>query len=125
MHRAYTAEKYVDLVRRIRRARHGIAITTDIIVGFPGEMEDDYKQTRDLVEEIQFDNAFVFRYFPRAAIHRPPDMPDQIDECIKEKRNQELLRIVNQSTRRAGERFGRASVWKFSVKDRAKQMRRA
>src|SRR2546430_6707690 len=49
MHRAYTAEKYVDLVQRIRRARYGIAITTDIIVGFPGETEDDYKQTPDLV----------------------------------------------------------------------------
>ena len=65
MHRAYTAEKYVDLVRRLRRARDGIAITTDIIVGFPGETEDDYKRTRDLVEEIEFDNAFVFRYSPR------------------------------------------------------------
>src|SRR5256714_5804665 len=104
MHRAYTAEKYVDLVRRIRRARHGIAITTDIIVGFPGETEDDYKQTRDLVEEIQFDNAFVFRYSPRRDTPAA-DLPDQIDECIKEKRNQELLRIVNQSTRRAGERL--------------------
>ena len=104
MHRAYTAEKYVDLVRRIRRARHGIAITTDIIVGFPGETEDDYKQTRDLVEEIQFDNAFVFRYSPRRDTPAA-DMPDQIDECIKEKRNQDLLRIVNESTRRAGERL--------------------
>ncbi len=104
MHRAYTAEKYVDLVRRIRRARHSIAITTDIIVGFPGETEDDYKQTRELVEEIQFDNAFVFRYSPRRDTPAA-DMPDQIDECIKEKRNQDLLRIVNESTRRAGERL--------------------
>src|SRR5260370_30032728 len=56
MHRAYTAEKYVDLVERVRQARKGIAITTDIIVGFPGETEDDYKLTRDLVEQIQFDN---------------------------------------------------------------------
>jgi len=104
MHRAYTAEKYVDLVRRIRRARHGVAITTDIIVGFPGETEDDYKQTRDLVEEIQFDNAFVFRYSPRRDTPAA-DMPDQIDECIKEKRNQDLLRIVNEATRRAGERL--------------------
>src|SRR5438128_8957092 len=104
MHRAYTAEKYVDLARRIRQARDGIAITTDIIVGFPGETEDDYKQTRDLVAEIQFDNAFVFRYSPRRDTPAA-DMPDQIDECIKEKRNQDLLRIVNESTRRAGERL--------------------
>ena len=104
MHRAYTAEKYVDLVRCIRQARHGIAITTDIIVGFPGETETDYNQTRDLVEEIQFDNAFVFRYSPRRDTPAA-EMPDQIDERVKEKRNQDLLRIVNESTRRAGERL--------------------
>jgi tRNA-2-methylthio-N6-dimethylallyladenosine synthase len=104
MHRAYTAEKYVDLVRRIRLARDGIAITTDIIVGFPGETEDDYKQTRDLVEEVQFDNAFVFRYSPRRDTPAP-EMPDQIDEHIKEERNQDLLRIVNELTRRAGEKL--------------------
>src|SRR5213593_775025 len=103
MHRAYTSEKYLDLVRRIRRARDGIAITTDIIVGFPGETEDDYKQTRDLVEEIQFDNAFVFRYSPRRGTPAGK-MTDQIEERTKEERNQDLLRIVNKSTRRAGER---------------------
>jgi tRNA-2-methylthio-N6-dimethylallyladenosine synthase len=104
MHRVYTAEKYVDLVRRIRQARDGIAITTDIIVGFPGETEDDYKQTRDLVEEIQFDNAFVFRYSPRRDTPAA-EMPDQIDERVKEERNQDLLGIVNESTRLAGERL--------------------
>jgi tRNA-2-methylthio-N6-dimethylallyladenosine synthase len=104
MHRAYTAEKYVDLVRRIRQARDGIAITTDIIVGFPGETENDYKQTRDLAQEIQFDNAFVFRYSPRRDTPAA-EMLDQIDERIKEERNQDLLRIVNESTRLAGERL--------------------
>jgi len=104
MHRAYTAERYVDLVRRIRRARPGIAITTDIIVGFPGETEDDYKQTRDLVEEIEFDNAFVFRYSPRRDTPAA-GMTDQIEEHTKEARNQDLLRLVNESTRRAGERL--------------------
>ena len=79
MHRTYTAEKYVDLVRRIRQARQGIAITTDIIVGFPGETEEDYKQTRDLVEEIEFDNAFIFRYSPRRDTPAA-EMTDQIDE---------------------------------------------
>ncbi len=108
MHRAYTAEKYIDLVHRIRHAREGVAITTDIIVGFPGETEEDYKKTRDLVEEIQFDNAFVFRYSPRRDTPAT-EMPDQIDEHIKEQRNQDLLRVVNESTRRSGERLvGRA-----------------
>jgi tRNA-2-methylthio-N6-dimethylallyladenosine synthase len=104
MHRTYTAEKYVDLVRRIRQAHDGIAITTDIIVGFPGETEDDYKQTRDLVEQIQFDNAFIFRYSPRGDTPAA-EMPEQIEERVKEERNQDLLRIVNESTRCAGERL--------------------
>jgi tRNA-2-methylthio-N6-dimethylallyladenosine synthase len=104
MHRAYTAEKYVDLVRRIRQARDGIAITTDIIVGFPGETEDDYKQTRDLVEQVQFDNAFIFRYSPRRDTPAA-EMRDQIGEHIKEERNQDLLRVVNELTRRACEKL--------------------
>ena len=104
MRRTYTVEKYADLVRRIRQAREGIAITTDIIVGFPGETDDDYKQTRDLVENIQFDNAFVFRYSPRRDTPAA-EMPDQIEEGIKEERNHDLLRIVNESMRRSGERL--------------------
>jgi tRNA-2-methylthio-N6-dimethylallyladenosine synthase len=104
MHRAYTAEKYVDLVQRIRRAREGVAITTDIIVGFPGETEDDYWQTRDLVEQIQFDNAFVFRYSPRRGTSAAA-MPDQIDEQLKEERNQDLLQVVNKSNRQILERL--------------------
>ncbi len=104
MHRAYTAEKYFDLVERIRRARNGVAITTDIIVGFPGETDDDYEQTRDLVEEIQFDNAFVFRYSPRRDTPAS-EMPDQIDEHVKEERNQDLLKVVNKSNRRILDRL--------------------
>src|SRR5213596_2621811 len=104
MHRAYTAEKYVDLVRRIRRARDGIAITTDIIVGFPGETESDYNLTRDLVEHIQFDNAFVFRYSPRRDTPAAK-IPEQVEESVKEERNQDLLQVVNVSNRRSLERL--------------------
>ena len=104
MHRTYTAEKYVDLVERIRAARPRIAITTDIIVGFPGETETDYEQTRALVEQVQFDNAFIFRYSPRqdtpAAV-----MAEQIDETVKEERNHDLLTLVNDLARRANERL--------------------
>jgi tRNA-2-methylthio-N6-dimethylallyladenosine synthase len=104
MHRAYTAEKYMELVGRIRRARHDIAITTDIIAGFPGETEDDHRQTCELVEQIQFDNAFVFRYSPRSATPAAT-MPCQIDEHTTHERNQELLRIINESNRRILERL--------------------
>src|SRR5216117_1838023 len=104
MHRAYTAEKYINLIERIRRARHNIAITTDIIVGFPGETEDDYKQTRDLIEEIQFDNAFVFRYSPRRGTPAAA-MPDQINERTKGERNHDLLQVVNELNRRSLERL--------------------
>ncbi|HJX25278.1 MAG TPA: radical SAM protein, partial [Chthoniobacterales bacterium] len=104
MHRAYTAEKYVDLVRRLRRVRDGIALTTDIIVGFPGETGDDYTQTRDLVEELQFDNAFVFRYSPRRDTPAA-EMSEQVNEHTKEERNQDLLAVIDKSAFRANERL--------------------
>ena len=104
MHRIYTAEKYAQLVGKIRAARPGIAITTDIIVGFPGETESDYKATRDLVERLQFDNAFIFRYSPRRETPAAT-MLDQIDESVKEARNQDLLGIINASARCANERL--------------------
>jgi tRNA-2-methylthio-N6-dimethylallyladenosine synthase len=104
MRRPYTAEKYRLLVDRIRQARDEIAITTDVIVGFPGEDEDDYTQTRDLVEEIQFDNAFIFRYSTRRDTPAAT-MIGQIDEREKEQRNQDLLSVVDASARRANERL--------------------
>ena len=104
MHRIYTAEKYAQLVGKIRAARPGIAITTDIIVGFPGETDSDYKATRDLAEQLQFDNGFVFRYSPRRETPAAT-MPNQIDESVKEARNQDLLGIINTSARCANERL--------------------
>jgi tRNA-2-methylthio-N6-dimethylallyladenosine synthase len=104
MHRIYTAEKYAQLVGKIRAARPGIAITTDIIVGFPGETDSDYKATRDLVERLQFDNGFIFRYSPRRETPAATVL-DQIDESVKEARNQDLLGIINASARCANERL--------------------
>jgi len=104
MHRTYTAEKYAQLVGKIRAARPGIAITTDIIVGFPAETDSDYKATRDLVEQLRFDNGFIFRYSPRRETPAAT-MLDQIDESVKEARNQDLLGIINASARCANERL--------------------
>ncbi|MDB6174489.1 MAG: dimethylallyladenosine tRNA methylthiotransferase [Chthoniobacteraceae bacterium] len=102
MHRAYTAEKYFSLIEQLRAARPDIALTTDIIVGFPGETDDDYVATRDLYERIEFDNAFVFRYSKRRDTPAA-EMPDQVEESVKEVRNQDLLRVVDALARKKGE----------------------
>lgn len=94
MHRGYQVESYRAIVKELRAARPDIAITTDIIVGFPGETENDYLETRRVVEELKFDNAFIFRYSRRkdtpAAL-----LENQISEETKEARNQDLLEVVN------------------------------
>ena len=94
MRRGYTAEKFQKLAERIRAARPGMAITSDIIVGFPGETDEDFQKTRDLCEAVSFDNAFVFRYAPRQNTPAAT-MEAQISEELKEARNQELLDVVN------------------------------
>jgi tRNA-2-methylthio-N6-dimethylallyladenosine synthase len=94
MRRGYTAEKFQKLAERIRAARPGMAITSDIIVGFPGETDEDFQKTRDLCEAVSFDNAFVFRYSPRQNTPAAT-MEAQISEELKDARNQELLEIVN------------------------------
>lgn len=104
MHRPYTAEKYQRLVDEIRKARPDIALTTDVIVGFPGETDDDYEQTRDLVERVQFDNAFVFRYSPRRETPAA-ELAGAVEEKVKVARNQELLQVVDASAKMAGERY--------------------
>src|SRR6266704_368714 len=104
MHRPYTAAKYLSLAEGIRAARENVAITTDVIVGFPGETDTDYKQTRDLVERIGFDNAFVFRYSPRSETPAA-EMSGQVPESVKEERNHDLLEVVDRSARRAGEKL--------------------
>jgi tRNA-2-methylthio-N6-dimethylallyladenosine synthase len=98
MHRPYTAAKYVALVAALRAARPGIAITTDIIVGFPGETDEDYRLTRELADGIGFDNAFVFRYSPRTDTPAAA-MAGQVEEAVKEARNADLLEVINAHAR--------------------------
>jgi len=95
MHRAYTREKYLGLIGKLRAAQPRISFTTDIIVGFPGETEDDFRQTCELVREVGFDNAFIFRYSPRRDTPAAT-MEDQLPEVVKMERNQVLLRILDQ-----------------------------
>ena len=96
MHRPYTAAKFEELVAKIRAARPGIAVTTDIIVGFPGETDEDYQVTRALCDRVKFDNAFIFRYSKRRGTPAAEmDESLQLSERVKEERNQDLLALVN------------------------------
>jgi len=94
MNRKYTKEDYLALVDRVNAVMPGIAITTDIIVGFPGETEEDFKDTLDIVERVRYDSAFTFIYSIRtgtpAAI-----MEDQIEEEVIKDRFGRLLKAVN------------------------------
>jgi tRNA-2-methylthio-N6-dimethylallyladenosine synthase len=95
MHRGYTREKFAGLVQKLRRARPGIGITTDIIVGFPGETEEDFTLTLSLCQEVKFDNAYIFKYSPRRDTPAA-EMPDQVPQAVREERNHRLLELVNQ-----------------------------
>ena len=94
MRRPYKNEKYLKLCEDMRAARPDLAITTDIIVGFPGETHEDYLETKAAVERIQFDNAFVFQYSPRRDTVAAA-MDNQICLRVKEERNHDLLETVN------------------------------
>lgn len=85
MHRGYTRDTYIRLIERIRNTRPDIAITSDMIVGFPGEMQDDFEESLRLIEEIQFDNLFSFRYSERQRT-LASQLPDKVEEMEKQRR---------------------------------------
>jgi tRNA-2-methylthio-N6-dimethylallyladenosine synthase len=104
MHRTYTAEKFEELVGHIRAVTPQMAITTDLIVGFPGETEEDFQKTGALAERVGFDNAFVFKYSKRKDTPAA-ELESQCPNEIKENRNQDLLEIINRWAKIRGRSF--------------------
>ena len=90
MNRRYTKEQYLDLVERIRRAVPDISLTTDIIVGFPGETEEEFEASRAFVERVSFYETHIFKYSRREGT-RAAVMKDQVPEQIKAKRSAVLI----------------------------------
>jgi tRNA-2-methylthio-N6-dimethylallyladenosine synthase len=95
MRRTYSRERYLRLVAELRGAIPDLALTTDIIVGFPGETEDDFRETLEVVAEVGFDGAFTFVYSPRAGTEAAA-MPDQIADEVKRERIERLVERVQQ-----------------------------
>ncbi len=85
MRRTYSRERYLRLVDELRATIPDLALTTDLIVGFPGETENDFRETLEAVEEVGYDGAFTFVYSPRAGTEAAA-MPDQVPDGIKRER---------------------------------------
>ena len=93
MRRTYSRDRYLALVAELRDAIPDLALTTDIIVGFPGETDADFAETLEVVEEVGFDSAFTFVYSPRAGTEAAA-MPDQVPEELKRERIERLVDVV-------------------------------
>ncbi|MCR4707561.1 MAG: tRNA (N6-isopentenyl adenosine(37)-C2)-methylthiotransferase MiaB, partial [Clostridiales bacterium] len=98
MNRKYTREEYLEKVRKLREAIPDLALSTDLIVGYPGETEEEFEETMELAREVRYDSAFTFIYSPRAGT-RAASMPDQIPAEVSSRRIGELGAVQKESTR--------------------------
>ena len=107
MRRTYSRERYLALVDKLRAAIPDLALTTDLIVGFPGETEDDFAETVGVIEEVGYDGAFTFVFSPRSGTEAA-SMPDQVPEDVKAERIERLIEVVQGlAAHRNAERVGR------------------
>jgi tRNA-2-methylthio-N6-dimethylallyladenosine synthase len=107
MRRTYSRERYLALVERMRAAIPDLALTTDLIVGFPGETEADFRETLEVVEEVGFDGAYTFVFSPRSGTEAAA-MPDQLADEVKQERIERLIDVVQRvAAHRNAERVGR------------------
>ena len=104
MRRPYKNEKFLAICAKMKAARPDLSITTDIIVGFPGETEEDFQESMKCMREIGFDNSFIFRYSIRKDTPAA-EMEGQLDEATKERRNQEMLAQQDEMTMAKNETF--------------------
>lgn len=104
MNRRYTKEQYLALVEKLRNAIPDISLTTDIIVGFPGETEEDFRETLDVVRKVRYDSAFTFIYSKRTGTPAAA-MEDQVPEDVVKERFDRLLQKVQEISKRTSSRF--------------------
>ncbi len=105
MNRHYSSQQYLELLDRARAIVPGIAIAGDFIVGFPGETEEDFQATADLLEKARYKNAFIFKYSPRPGTAADKKLQDSIPAEIKQKRNVELLAVQEKISERLSRDF--------------------
>src|SRR4030042_1185734 len=97
MHRGYTKESYLEKIDRLKKVCPSIAVTADVIFGFPGEEEKDFEETLGLIEKVRFDDLFSFKYSPRKGT-RAPQFTEQVEEKVKQARLSVLQKIQREIT---------------------------
>lgn len=102
MARKYTRERFLELVRKIKRAIPDVVLTTDIIVGYPGETEEQFEDTLSLMKEVEFDSAFTFIYSPREGTPAAK-MKDNVPQEVKKERLHRLNRLQDEISRKKNE----------------------
>ena len=95
MGRGYSVEQYKKIIQKVRQACPGVGLTTDVIVGYPGETEEEFQQTYRLMEEVEFDNGFIFRYSPRDGTRAAKSQEPEVAESVKEEWNKALLDLLD------------------------------
>lgn len=96
MNRKYTTQDFDEVVKRLRNAFHEVALTTDIIVGFPGETEEEFQTTYKYLRKVNFYKMHIFKYSPRKGT-RAAVMPNQVDGKVKEERSNKLIQLSNKN----------------------------
>ncbi len=103
MNRRYDREKYLSIIKEIRAKMPSVGITTDIMIGFPGETEEDFEETLSLVREVRFSNAFMFVYSPRKGT--PAAKMEQIPQAVKKERITKLVALQNAITKEISDTY--------------------
>ncbi len=104
MNRGYTKKEFITLAKKIKEKIPDIGLTTDIIVGFPGETDEDFQDTMDVVNEVGFENAFMFMYSKRSGTPAAT-MEEQVDEQVKSERLQQLMRLQNYKAKEESQKY--------------------
>ena len=104
MNRGYTKKEFITLAKKIKEKIPDIGLTTDIIVGFPGETEEDFQDTMDVVNEVGFENAFMFMYSKRSGTPAAT-MEEQVEEQVKSERLQQLMRLQNYKAKEESQKY--------------------
>jgi tRNA-2-methylthio-N6-dimethylallyladenosine synthase len=105
MNRGYTAQRYIDLIEKAKATVPELALAGDFIVGFPGETDEDFEATAEMIQKVRYKNCFVFKYSPRPGTRAEQNLADNVPAEVKQERNVKLLEIISEIAEEDNKKF--------------------